>query len=191
MSMAARMGDPTAHGGSIVLGLPTVLIGGAPAARVTDMHACPMVTPGLPPIPHVGGPILMGFPMVLVGNLPQARDGGRGAVRRPARLDRHGLRDGAGRRRAVAAVAVAAARAAAAARRARWRARPRAACGSRRARRRLRRGRWGTAATRSTRDGVAVVGDLPYVASVLRALRAIAARETGRAARHRRCAGPR
>lgn len=24
---AARMGDPTAHGGSIVLGLPTVLIG--------------------------------------------------------------------------------------------------------------------------------------------------------------------
>jgi uncharacterized Zn-binding protein involved in type VI secretion len=26
--MAARMGDPTAHGGSIVLGLPTVMIGG-------------------------------------------------------------------------------------------------------------------------------------------------------------------
>jgi uncharacterized Zn-binding protein involved in type VI secretion len=25
---AARMGDPTAHGGSIVLGLPTVMIGG-------------------------------------------------------------------------------------------------------------------------------------------------------------------
>ena len=25
--MAARMGDPTAHGGTIVLGLPTVLIG--------------------------------------------------------------------------------------------------------------------------------------------------------------------
>lgn len=25
---AARMGDPTAHGGSIVLGCPTVLIGG-------------------------------------------------------------------------------------------------------------------------------------------------------------------
>ena len=28
-----------------------------PAARLTDMHVCPMVTPGLPPIPHVGGPI--------------------------------------------------------------------------------------------------------------------------------------
>lgn len=26
-----------------------------PAARVTDMHVCPMVTPGLPPVPHVGG----------------------------------------------------------------------------------------------------------------------------------------
>jgi uncharacterized Zn-binding protein involved in type VI secretion len=25
---AARMGDPTAHGGTIVLGLPTVMIGG-------------------------------------------------------------------------------------------------------------------------------------------------------------------
>jgi hypothetical protein len=31
---------------------------GKPAARLTDMHTCPMVTPGLPPIPHVGGPIV-------------------------------------------------------------------------------------------------------------------------------------
>jgi len=29
-----------------------------PAARITDMHTCPMVTPGVPPIPHVGGPIV-------------------------------------------------------------------------------------------------------------------------------------
>jgi uncharacterized Zn-binding protein involved in type VI secretion len=29
-----------------------------PAARQTYMYACPMVTPGLPPIPHVGGPIV-------------------------------------------------------------------------------------------------------------------------------------
>jgi len=29
-----------------------------PAARQTDMHVCPMVTPALPPIPHVGGPIV-------------------------------------------------------------------------------------------------------------------------------------
>jgi uncharacterized Zn-binding protein involved in type VI secretion len=42
-----------------------------PAARISDMHACPMVT-GL--VPHVGGPILPpGCPTVLIGNLPAAR----------------------------------------------------------------------------------------------------------------------
>jgi uncharacterized Zn-binding protein involved in type VI secretion len=44
-----------------------------PAARITDMHVCPMATPGVPPIPHVGGPIVMGAPNVLTGELPQAR----------------------------------------------------------------------------------------------------------------------
>ncbi|MEL1242804.1 PAAR domain-containing protein [Flavobacterium sp. DGU11] len=45
----------------------------APAARLTDMHMCPMVTPGLPPIPHVGGPIMgPGVPTVLIGKLPAA-----------------------------------------------------------------------------------------------------------------------
>lgn len=44
-----------------------------PAARITDMHVCPMVTPGVPPIPHVGGPILPpGAPTVLIGFLPAA-----------------------------------------------------------------------------------------------------------------------
>ncbi|MCV5714106.1 PAAR domain-containing protein, partial [Escherichia coli] len=44
-----------------------------PAARVTDMHVCPMVTPGLPPVPHVGGPLLPpGSPSVLIGGLPAA-----------------------------------------------------------------------------------------------------------------------
>ncbi len=46
-----------------------------PAARISDMHTCPMVTPGTPPIPHVGGPIVMGFPTVLIGFLPSARIG--------------------------------------------------------------------------------------------------------------------
>lgn len=46
-----------------------------PAARIGDMHVCPMVTPGLPPIPHVGGPITMGAPTVLVGGVPAARIG--------------------------------------------------------------------------------------------------------------------
>ncbi len=73
---AARLGDMTAHGGSIVMGLPTVLIGGMPAARVGDMHVCPMVTPGVPPIPHVGGPILPpGGIGVLIGGMPAARLG--------------------------------------------------------------------------------------------------------------------
>ena len=47
-----------------------------PAARVGDMHVCPMVTPGVPPIPHVGGPILPpgGIP-VLIGGVPAARVG--------------------------------------------------------------------------------------------------------------------
>lgn len=49
---------------------------GMPAARITDMHVCPMVTPGVPPIPHVGGPILPPAAVtVLTGSLPQARVG--------------------------------------------------------------------------------------------------------------------
>lgn len=44
-----------------------------PAARVTDFHACPMVTPGVPPVPHVGGPVTgPGMPNVLIGGLPAA-----------------------------------------------------------------------------------------------------------------------
>jgi uncharacterized Zn-binding protein involved in type VI secretion len=47
-----------------------------PAARAGDMHVCPMVTPGTPPIPHVGGPIMPpGAPTVLIGNMPAARVG--------------------------------------------------------------------------------------------------------------------
>jgi uncharacterized Zn-binding protein involved in type VI secretion len=45
---------------------------GPPAARVTDMHVCPMVT-GV--VPHVGGPIALGCFTVLTGMLPQARVG--------------------------------------------------------------------------------------------------------------------
>lgn len=44
-----------------------------PAARITDMHVCPMVT-GV--VPHVGGPILPpGAPTVLIGGLPAAKVG--------------------------------------------------------------------------------------------------------------------
>ena len=43
---------------------------GNPAARITDMHVCPMVTGT---VPHVGGPILPpGAPTVLIGGMPAA-----------------------------------------------------------------------------------------------------------------------
>ncbi len=43
-----------------------------PAARAGDMHVCPMQTPAVPPIPHVGGPLLPMPCTVLIGNLPAA-----------------------------------------------------------------------------------------------------------------------
>ncbi|SDU58303.1 PAAR domain-containing protein [Desulfobacula phenolica] len=45
-----------------------------PAARITDMHTCPMQTPAFPsPIPHVGGPVVgPGVANVLIGKLPAA-----------------------------------------------------------------------------------------------------------------------
>lgn len=46
-----------------------------PAARLGDFHQCPMVTPAVPPIPHVGGPISLGAPTVLICNQPAARMG--------------------------------------------------------------------------------------------------------------------
>jgi len=46
-----------------------------PAARATDMHVCPMQTPAVPPIPHVGGPLLPLPCTVLIGNLPAATVG--------------------------------------------------------------------------------------------------------------------
>jgi uncharacterized Zn-binding protein involved in type VI secretion len=40
------------------------------------MHVCPMMTPGVPPIPHVGGPVLPpGGITVLIGGMPAARVG--------------------------------------------------------------------------------------------------------------------
>ena len=71
---AARVGDMTVHGGTIMPpGAPTVLIGGMPAACVGDNHLCPMLNPGVPPPPHVGGPIMPpGAPMVLICGKPAA-----------------------------------------------------------------------------------------------------------------------
>lgn len=43
------------------------------AARVSDMHVCPMVNPG--GSPHVGMSIIVGEPTVLIGGMPAARVG--------------------------------------------------------------------------------------------------------------------
>ena len=46
---------------------------GMPAARISDMHVCPMVTGA---VPHVGGPIMPpGAITVLICSLPAARVG--------------------------------------------------------------------------------------------------------------------
>lgn len=41
-----------------------------PAARISDMHTCPMTTGT---VPHVGGPVVgPGVPTVLIGGMPAA-----------------------------------------------------------------------------------------------------------------------
>lgn len=46
------------------------------AARISDMHTCPMVSPGTPPIPHVGGPIIaLGVSTILIEGMPAATVG--------------------------------------------------------------------------------------------------------------------
>jgi uncharacterized Zn-binding protein involved in type VI secretion len=47
-----------------------------PAARTTDFHECPMQTPALVPVPHVGGPVIGPCELtVLIAGLPAARVG--------------------------------------------------------------------------------------------------------------------
>lgn len=46
-----------------------------PAARLGDMHLCPRVNPGTPPIPHVGGPIFTCATNVIIEGLMAARQG--------------------------------------------------------------------------------------------------------------------
>lgn len=73
MPPAARLGDPTGHPGSIAgPGVPTVLIGGRPAAAVGDIHACAM-----PPLagPHPPNPFPVGSATVFVGGRPALRMG--------------------------------------------------------------------------------------------------------------------
>ena len=67
---ALRIGDLTAHGGTVTVGKPTVLIGKMPASTLGDMHVCPMLTG---PVPHVGGPAILGSTGVFLSKMPGAR----------------------------------------------------------------------------------------------------------------------
>jgi uncharacterized Zn-binding protein involved in type VI secretion len=72
MPPAARVGDPSGHPGVITgPGVPTVLVGGMPAATVGDLHACSFP----PPAPHPPTPIVVGSATVLIGGKPAARVG--------------------------------------------------------------------------------------------------------------------
>jgi uncharacterized Zn-binding protein involved in type VI secretion len=73
MPAAARVGDISTHGGTIIgPGVPTVLIGGMPAAVMLDSHTCP-----IPPPAHVPtvSPFTMGSGTVLIGGFPALRVG--------------------------------------------------------------------------------------------------------------------
>ena len=73
MPPAARVGDVTAHPGSIVgPGVSTVRIGGMPAAVLGDSHACAF-TP--PPGSHGTTVIAKGSATVTIGKKPAARVG--------------------------------------------------------------------------------------------------------------------
>ena len=73
MPPAARILDPTGHPGVVTgPGVPTVLIGGLPAAVVGDTHTCAFPPPAGP---HPPTPIAMGSFTVLIGGRPAARLG--------------------------------------------------------------------------------------------------------------------
>jgi uncharacterized Zn-binding protein involved in type VI secretion len=74
-SAAARVGDPTSHGGAVTgPGVPSVLIAGQPAAVLGDQTSCPVVD-GATQVPHQGGPIVTASATVIVGGRRAARVG--------------------------------------------------------------------------------------------------------------------
>ncbi len=81
MPPAARVGDATAHPGTVTgPGVATVLIGGMPAAVVGDMHACAM-----PPTagPHPPSPFEKGSTTVLIGGRAALRIGDASGCKAP------------------------------------------------------------------------------------------------------------
>ena len=73
MPPVARVGDVTAHPGTIVgPGVFTVLFGGQPAAVMGDSHVCAFPPPAGP---HPPSPLIRGSVTVLIGGRPVARMG--------------------------------------------------------------------------------------------------------------------
>ncbi|GMQ30004.1 PAAR domain-containing protein [Algoriphagus confluentis] len=73
MPNAARVGDTSNHGGTVIgPGVPTVLIGGMPAAVMGDNHVC-----SLPPNSHqpTVSAFLLGSSTVMIGGKPALRAG--------------------------------------------------------------------------------------------------------------------
>ncbi len=74
MPPAVRITDTTNHGGTIIgPGIPTVLIGGIPAAVMSDTHIC-----AIPPSqahPLTASVFTMGSTTVLIGGMPALRVG--------------------------------------------------------------------------------------------------------------------
>ena len=73
MPSAARVGDTTNHGGTVIgPGVATVMIGSMPAAVMGDMHVCV-----LPPNTHqpTSSPFVLGSTTVLIGGKPALRAG--------------------------------------------------------------------------------------------------------------------
>jgi uncharacterized Zn-binding protein involved in type VI secretion len=81
MPPAARVGDPTGHPGVIgPPGVPTVLIGGQPAATASTLHTCSFPSPP----PHPPSTIIPPCSTtVLIGGLPAARIGDMAACGAP------------------------------------------------------------------------------------------------------------
>ena len=73
MPAAARVTDLSTHGGTVIgPGVPTVLIGGMPAAVATDQHVCVIPPPAHAP---TVSPFPIGSVTVLIGGKPALRVG--------------------------------------------------------------------------------------------------------------------
>ena len=66
----ARLGDVSSHGGVIVTGARRTLVNGRPAARLGDIHVCPLPFHGITPIVTGDlGTLIEGRPSARIGDL--------------------------------------------------------------------------------------------------------------------------